>query len=85
MKKKAKIEEGQVPSGVATLYEAMRRGTRIVELWVEKDTYLIRQLTSRECYPVVNVATGEVNSFSGVWTIQLYDFNKPITIEPPEI
>jgi len=85
IKKTAKTEEGQAPSEVAALYEGMRRGTRIVEVWVEKGSYLIQQMKSRECYTVVNVTTGEVNSFSGVMTIQFYDFNKPVTIEPPEI
>ena len=83
MKQKAGIEEGQVPSEVYALHEAMRRGTRVVELWVEKDNYLIQQLKIREFYTTVNVDSGEVDSFSGVTTTQFHDYNEPIIIEPP--
>jgi len=82
-KRKFKVEEGQVPPDA--LYEGMRRGTMIVEVWVEKSTYLIRQLKSIESYDIVNATTGKENSFSGVITTQFHDYNEPLIIKPPKI
>jgi len=50
-----------------------------VELWIGKDDYLIRQMKQDTQMP--SKETGELDISSSV--IKYYDFNEPITIEPP--
>lgn len=50
-----------------------------VELWIGKDDYLIRQMKQDTQMP--SKETGELDTSSSV--IKYYDFNEPITIEPP--
>jgi len=68
-----------------TTVEGMRCGMMVVELWVGKDTYLVRQIRDMECYTGVNVAMGEVKSYSGAVTTQFHDYNESIIIEVPII
>ncbi|NVM26666.1 MAG: hypothetical protein HWN70_12230 [Desulfobacterales bacterium] len=72
------MEYEQFPSDIST-WEVN------FELWVEKDTHLIRQLKSEEHVMVDNPDTGEKNLFSGSTTKQFYDFNEPINIELPQM
>jgi len=81
LQKTTKSENGQIPEHL----EEMRRWIRNFELWVEKDSYLIRQLKSEERFTWVNPDTGEESLFTGSTTKQFYDFNKPISIEPPQM
>lgn len=58
--------------------EQMRNMKHMVELWVGKDDYLIRQ--TRQIYQLP-AEEGQWNSFG--LTMKYYDLNKPVTIEPP--
>ena len=81
LQKTTKSEDGQFPEHL----EEMRRWMRNFELWVEKDSYLIRQLKSEERFAWVNPDTGEESLFTGSTTKQFYDFNEPISIKPPQM
>jgi len=81
LKKTAGREYGQIPEHL----EEMRRWLRNLELWVEKDGYLIRQLKEEVRFTMVNPDTGEESLYSGSTTMRFYDFNKPISIEPPQM
>ena len=58
--------------------EQMRNMKHMVELWVGKDDYLIRQ--TKQIYQLP-AEEGQWNSFG--LTMKYYDLNKPVTIEPP--
>jgi len=81
LQKTTKSEDRQIPEHL----EEMRHWMRNFELWVEKDSYLIRQLKSEERFTWVNPDTGEENLFTGSTTKRFYDFNKPISVEPPQM
>jgi len=81
LQKTAETKYGQIPEHL----EEMRRWRRNFELWVEKDIYLIRQLKEEMRFTMFNPDMGEENLFTGSTTMRFYDFNKPISIEPPEI
>ena len=83
VQKRAKEGEvGQLPEEVL---DRMHGTTRNFELWVEKESYLIRQLKREDHYMMVDHATGEEKSVTGSIITRLYDFNKPISIEPPQL
>ncbi len=48
------------------------------EFWIGKDDYIIRQWKH-----VITNVTGEVGDSSGMEIVKYYDFNVPISIEPP--
>ncbi len=50
-----------------------------VELWIGRDDYLIRQM--KQDMQIPSKDTGKLDTSSSV--IKYYDFNEPITIEPP--
>jgi hypothetical protein len=61
----------------------MRRGSIEVELWVGKDDYLIRQMKRLDHMPEWDAGTAEERWIRQSTVIRLYDFNEPISIEPP--
>ncbi|HJX39366.1 MAG TPA: hypothetical protein VJ714_12230, partial [Anaerolineae bacterium] len=65
------------------LLELMRRGSMEVELWVGKDDYLIRQMKRLDHMPEWDAGTAEERWIRQSTVIRLYDFNEPISIEPP--
>ena len=80
-----KREGSQVPPEVTEALENMRRWTRNIELRVEKDSYLIRQLKEDVRYTMVDPDTGEEKLVTESVTMRFHDFNKPISIEPPQM
>ena len=54
--------------------EHMRSGNTTFELWIGKEDYLIRQLKIERNNGLLNTS---------IATFKFYDFNEPITIEPP--
>lgn len=82
---KAQYKNSNLITREATaLHDAMRKGTRIVEVWIDKDSYLIQQIRSKECYVVADV-TGVKTLYAGVTTTTFKGFNSPISVEPPVI
>lgn len=81
LQKTAKSEDGQIPEHL----EGMRHWKRNFELWVEKDSCLIRQLKEEMRFMMVNPDTGDEELFTASTNMRFYDFNKPISIEPPQI
>jgi hypothetical protein len=78
---KEKAEMGsQLPP---ELLELMRRGSMEVELWVGKDDYLIRQMKRLDHMPEWEAGTAEERWIRQSTVMRLYDFNEPISIEPP--
>jgi len=78
------IKAGLAPSDPndARLLEEVEqlRNVKIeVELWIGKDDYLIRQMEKDMQVPSED--TGQWDTSSAMW--KFYDFNEPITIEPP--
>jgi hypothetical protein len=65
------------------LWELMRRGSMEVELWVGKDDYLIRQMKRLDHMPEWEAGTAEASWIRQTTVIRFYDFNEPISIEPP--
>jgi hypothetical protein len=65
------------------LLELMRHGSMELELWVGKDDYLIRQMTLLDHMPEWEAGTAEERWMRQSTVIRLYDFNEPISIEPP--
>jgi hypothetical protein len=70
----------QLPS---ELWELMRRGSMEVELWVGKDDYLIRQMKRLDHMPELEAGTAEERWIRQSTVQRFYDFNEPISIEPP--
>jgi len=60
--------------------EQLRNMKIEVELWIGRDDYLIRQMKNDMQVPSED--TGQWDTSSAMW--KFYDFNEPITIEPPE-
>lgn len=64
--------------------EQLRRLKTNVELWIDKDDYLIRQRKQEMQMPPMESTTGET---AGGWSTssvqRYYDFNQMIEIEPP--
>jgi len=78
---KEKAETGsQLPP---ELWELMRRGSMEVELWVGKDDYLIRQMKRLDHMPEWEAGTAEEKWMRQSTVQRFYDFNEPISIEPP--
>jgi hypothetical protein len=78
---KEKAEMGsQLPP---ELLELMRRGSMEVELWVGKDDYLIRQMKRLDHMPELEAGTAEERWIRQSTVMRFYDFNEPISIEPP--
>ena len=78
---KEKAEMGsQLPP---ELFELMRRGSMEVELWVGKDDYLIRQMKRLDHMPEWEAGTAEERWILQSAVMRFYDFNEPISIEPP--
>jgi hypothetical protein len=65
------------------LLELMRRGSMEVELWVGKDDYLIRQISRLDHMPELEGGTAEERWIRQSTVMRFYDFNEPISIEPP--
>ncbi|HUV73489.1 MAG TPA: hypothetical protein VMW79_04205 [Anaerolineae bacterium] len=65
------------------LWELMRRGSMEVELWVGKDDYLIRQMKRLDHMPELEAGTAEEKWMRQSTVQRFYDFNEPISIEPP--
>lgn len=65
------------------LLELMRRGSMGVELWVGKDDYLIRQMRLLDHMPEWGAGTPEERWMRQSTVLRFYDFNEPISIEPP--
>jgi hypothetical protein len=65
------------------LWELMRRGSMEVELWVGKDDYLIRQMKRLDHMPEWEAGTAEEEWMRQSTVERFYDFNEPISIEPP--
>ncbi len=65
------------------LLELMRRGSMEVELWVGMDDNLIRQIKLLDHLPEWEAGTVEERWIRQSTVIRLYDFNEPISIEPP--
>ena len=61
--------------------EQLRNMKIEVELWIGKDDYLIRQMKQDTQVPSEDI--GQWDTSSAMW--KFYDFNEPITIEPPEM
>jgi hypothetical protein len=78
---KEKAEMGsQLPT---ELLQLMRRGSMQVELWVGKDDYLIRQMKRLDHMPEWEAGTAEEKWMRQSTVLRFYDFNEPISIEPP--
>jgi hypothetical protein len=78
---KEKAEMGsQLPT---ELLELMRSGSIQIELWVGKDDYLIRQMKRLDRMPEWEAGTAEEGWIRQSTVIRFYDFNEPISIEPP--
>jgi hypothetical protein len=60
----------------------MRRWTMNYEVWIEKESYLIRQL-KRETHYIAS--SREEKWATGISITRLYDFNEPISIELPQL
>ena len=82
LQKRAKEREDRY---IEEVFDDMRRRTSNYELWVEKESYLIRLLKREDHYMMVDHATGEEKSVTGIIINRFYDFNKPISIEPPQL
>jgi hypothetical protein len=65
------------------LLELMRRGSMEVELWVGKDDYLIRQMKRLDHMPEWEAGTADEKWMRQSTVERFYDFNEPISIEPP--
>lgn len=78
LQKTATREDGQISQRVSQHLEEMSRWTMNFELWVEKGSCLIRQLKE-------DVRFTEEDLFIGSTTMRFYDFNVPISIEPPQL
>ncbi|MEE9202582.1 MAG: hypothetical protein V3U31_05265, partial [Dehalococcoidia bacterium] len=73
--------EGQPPP---ELVEHMLRWSINVELWVGENKYLMRQMKAVTHVPKLEPGIGQEKSVTSITTVRLYDFNKPIAIEPPQ-
>jgi hypothetical protein len=60
------------------IFEQMRSIDVTHEIWIGKDDYLIRQIKTEQRGPA-----DENGQLSVSMTMNYYDFNRPITIEPP--
>jgi hypothetical protein len=67
------------------LWELMRRGSMEVELWVGKDDYLIRQMKRLDHMPELEAGTAQEKWMRQSTVLRFYDFNEPISIEPPPL
>lgn len=79
---KWKAELDPAEPGYEERVEALERQRRMkteVELWIDKDDYLIRQM--KHDMRVPSEDTGEWDTSNSI--VRYYDFNEPITIEPP--
>jgi hypothetical protein len=65
------------------LLELMRRGSMEVELWVGKEDYLIRQMRLVDHMPEWEAGTADERWIRQSTVMRFYDFNEPISIEPP--
>jgi hypothetical protein len=54
------------------------------EVWIDRDDY-IRQLKTDLSFEQVDPGTGEQVTFTQIITTRLFDFNEPVSIEPPEV
>ena len=63
---------------IKSIDEQMATSKAVVDVWIGKDDYLIRQI---KWNGQVIASDGGMDTFSSV--VKYYDFNKPITIEPP--
>ena len=80
----AKKEDERIAQHSTEYLENMRRGMISFELWVEKDSHVIRQLKSERRFTVFDPNTGQEKLFAQSTTKRLYDFNQPTSIEPPQ-
>jgi hypothetical protein len=66
--------------------EQQPRSEQIVEFWVGKEDYLLRQMDIQMVYTEDEGRDTEREvSISANYSIRFYDFNHPITIEPPVV
>ncbi len=75
-----RAERGMPPLGEEEFQEELEKlrsniGERIIELWIGRDDYLLRQMVMDTREPDSNIAHQ--------LTYKFYDFNEPITIEAP--
>jgi len=62
--------------------EQLRNMKSEIELWIGRNDYLIWQVRQDMQVPVMETAPERWDTADVMW--KFYDFNKPITIEPPE-
>jgi len=77
-----RLERAGQPTPEPEILDLQRRQERLVELWIDDDGY-IRRLTVNVRFPIPDPDTGEEVWVTGLSTIRYFDFNQPITIEPP--
>jgi len=85
LKEAAETKDWRMSEQQTDNIEEMRSRKWNFKLWVEKDTYLMRQLKDEMSLTMVNPDTGEESLFTGNTTMRFYDFNRPISIEPPQM
>jgi len=81
LRKRDEEAYGQIPP---EYLEMMRRQEIVIELWIDGDDY-IRQQRSEFRFPEPDSTTGDEKWVTGFSTTRYFDFNEPISIEPPEI
>ena len=56
----------------------------IAEVWIDRDDY-IRQLKTDMSFEQVDPGTGEELTLTQVTTTRLFDFDEPVSVEPPQV
>jgi hypothetical protein len=82
-----RLERPGQPTPEPEILDLQRRQVRLVEVWIDDDEH-IRQLTFDARfpfrYPTLDPDTSEEVWATSLSTILYFDFNQPITIEPPD-